>query len=673
MALSALRTPSVRAWLLAIAGTAGLVGLAVAGVWTGRHAAAIERLSGGAGDTVFFDAEGDPWFNLDEQRRDVPFEQISTYFKDAVIAVEDHRYYLHPGVDPIALTRATLNNLRPGRGTQGGSTLTQQLARTLFLSNVRTYGRKAREAVLAGLLEVQLSKREILQLYMNRVYLGSGIYGVETMSQKLLGKSAAELTLGEAALVAGIIRAPAFYSPWEHPDAAHERSLVVLRRMREEGKITAGQEDEASHEAIRIRREPAVTNAEHGYAKEYLRREFRDIFGGDNPSGWKVETTFVHEVQNAAERAVHRGLRRLGGDGLQAALVAIDPQTGNLLAMVGGSDFQVTPFNRAVRARRQPGSAFKPFVYAAAIEQGLSPVSTLSGLQDLLVRAPEGFWSPRNASGSDQDTLTLRDALVESNNAAAVLLQQQIGSAPVLRLASELGVDNQPNVPSLTLGSGLVTPLDLTAAYAAFPALGERVRPRGLVSIENAAGERVHMVHVEKTRVLSPETAFQMVTILQDVVARGTGASARQLGVRGDEGGKTGTTTDAVDAWFVGFNSAVVAGVWVGFDEPRSIGANGSGAQAALPIWAEFMRLTARRLPSTPIAPVAGLQPVTLCSLSHQRAGDDCPGYTEYFKDGDEIPAELCALHQHSDAPPTQRTISTLFGAIGRSLQRVFR
>ena len=585
-----------------------LAGLVVAGAWTGRHAAAIERLSGGTGDTVFFDAEGEAWFSLDERHRDVPFEQISTYFKDAVIAVEDHRYYLHPGVDPIALTRATLNNLRPGRGTQGGSTLTQQLARTLFLSNSRTYGRKAREAVLAALLEVQLSKREILQLYMNRVYLGSGIYGIETMSRKMLGKPAAELTLGEAALIAGIIRTPARYSPWRHLEAAHERSLIVLRRMREEGKITAEQEDEAGRESIRIRRTPAVAEVEHGYAKEYLRQQFRGIFGDDDPSGWKVETTFVQEVQEAAERAVQRGLRRLGGDGLQAALVAIDPKTGNLLALVGGSDFQLTPFNRAVRARRQPGSAFKPFVYAAAIDQGLSPMSTLSGLRDLLVRAPEGFWSPRNAGGKNEDSISLRDALVESNNAAAVLLQQQIGTASVLRLASDLGVGDQPDVPSLALGSGLVTPLDLTAAYAVFPALGERVRPRGLVSIENAAGKRVHMTHIEKSRVLSLETAFQMVTILQDVVAHGTGAAARTLGVRGDVGGKTGTTTDAVDAWFVGFNSAVVAGVWVGFDEPRSIGDSGSGAQAALPIWAEFMRLTERRLPSTPMTPPASLR-----------------------------------------------------------------
>jgi 1A family penicillin-binding protein len=631
--------------------------LVVASVWAGQHALAIERLSGGSGDTVFLDAAGNAWFNLDEQRRDVPFNEISTYFKDAIIAVEDHRYFQHPGVDPIALTRATLNNLRPGQGTQGGSTLTQQLARTLFLSNSRTYGRKAREAVLAGLLELQLSKREILQLYMNRVYLGPGIYGIETMSQALLGKPAAQLTLGEAALLAGVIRAPARYSPWRHPEAARERRLVVLRRMREEGKITAAQEAEAGMEPLRIAPRPAIASVEHGYAKAYLRQQFRSMFGDDNPSGWTVETTLVPEIQDAATRAVARGLQRLGEDDLQAALVAIDPQTGNVLALVGGSDFQRTPFNRALWARRQPGSAFKPFVFAAAIDRGLSPVSSISGLRNLLVSTPDGVWSPRSAGAHGEDTLTLRDALVESNNAAAVLLQRQIGSAPVLRLAADLGVDHQPDVPSLALGSGLVTPIDLTAAYAVFPALGERVRPRGLVSIRNAAGNRVGMVHIDKSRVMSSEAAFQMVTILQDVIARGTGAPARELGVRGDVGGKTGTTTDAVDAWFVGFNSAVVAGVWVGYDTPRSIDSRASGANTALPIWTEFMRLTAERLPAESVTPPTGLEAVTLCRLSHQRAGDDCPGYTEHFKQGDERPTEYCPIHPrqtaHEDSAPS--------------------
>src|SRR5687767_13854200 len=363
MRLSTLRVLSLPQWAKVLLGTVAVVLLIIASVWTARHAWAIYRLNRGVGDTVFLDASGKVWFRLDEQRRDVPFDQISTYLKDAVIAIEDHRFYNHPGVDPIGLGRAVLYNIRSER-TQGASTITQQLARTLFLSNSQTYGRKVKEAALAVLLEIFLSKREILQLYLNRVFLSGGVYGVETMSQKLLRKPASQLTLAEAALIAGIIRAPSLYSPWNNFAGARQRSYVVLRRMREEKKITEEQERVARSARIRVQPQPAVSSARHGYAKEYLRQQFRNIYGGDNPPDWKVQTTFVPEIQDAAEAAVKDGLRRLGGGAtLQAALVALDPKTGNLLAMVGGSGFAVTSFNRAVRSRRQPGSAFKPFVY----------------------------------------------------------------------------------------------------------------------------------------------------------------------------------------------------------------------------------------------------------------------------------------------------------------------
>src|SRR6266581_861538 len=502
-------------------------------LWTGRHAAAIYRLNRGVGGTMFYDAAGHEWFPLDEQRRDVPFEQISTYFKDAVISIEDHRYYSHFGIDPIAVTRAAVFNLRSSEGTQGGSTITQQLARTLYLSNARTFARKAQEAALAVMLEIFLSKKEILELYFDRVYLSGGVYGVESMSEKLFGKPASKLTLGEAALIAGIIRAPAAYSPWTHFDAARRRSFVVLQRMREEKKITPEQEQMARAEQIRIEPLSSVSNARQGYAKEFLRQQFRDIYGGDNPPDWKVHTSFVPELQDAAERAVH--------------------------------------------SRRQPGSAFKPFVYSVALEGGMSPVSTISGLRQVSIAAPEGVWIPRDERASEQDTLSLREALLESSNAAAVLLQQHVGSKPVLRLASDLGVTNQPDVPSLALGSGLVTPLDLTAAYAVFPTLGYRVRPRGLIEVENADGDLVHRTNIESEQVLSPQVSFQMLTMLEDVIDRGTGAAARRLGVHGAVGGKTGTTNDYRDAWFVGFNSAVVVGVWVGYDQPGRIREGGTG------------------------------------------------------------------------------------------------
>jgi 1A family penicillin-binding protein len=662
----------VRLWLVRGAAAIAIVVVSVSGFWTARHAWAIYKLNRGVGDTVFYDADDRPWFRLDEQRQDVPFDRIATYFKDAVIAVEDHRYYLHPGIDPIGLGRAVVHNVR-GEERQGGSTITQQLARTLFLSNTRTYGRKAKEAVLSLMMEIALSKREILQLYMNRIYLGSGIYGVEAMSRRAFGKPASDLTLGEAALLAGVIRAPASYSPWNRLEHARARSFIVLRRMREEGKITAAQEQAARREKLRVRPASSSSNTRHRYAKDFLRQQFRDLVGDDNPPDWKVHTTFVPEIQDAAEIAVRSGLRRLGVPGLQAALVAVDPRTGDLLALVGGSDYQTTPFNRATRSRRQPGSAFKPFVYAAALGRGLSPVSTLSGLQRVAVQAPEGVWIPRDDRAKTHDTMSLREALLESSNAAAVLLQQRVGSGPVIQLARDLGIPNQPDVPSLALGSGLVTPLELTAAYAVFPGMGYRVRPRGLVSVEDAHGNEVERVHIEREQVLSAQVAFQMISMLQDVARRGTAAGLQRQGLPMDVGGKTGTTNDSRDAWFVGFSSSVVAGVWIGFDDPQTIRRDASGSRIALPIWADFMRRTARRLPAEPFARPAGLRAEAMCSVSYHRALDGCPGYVEYFKEGDEVPAQLCELHPGSLKQRAERALRGLLGAIGDEIRGIFR
>ena len=673
MRFSDLRALSRRDWIITTVGSVVIIALTVTIVWTVRHGWAVYQLNRGVGDTVFYDAAGRPWFRLDDQRRDVPLDRISPYFKDAVISIEDHRFYLHPGIDPIALARATFYNLRSAEGQQGGSTITQQLARTLFLSNTRTYGRKVKEAALAVMLEIFLSKREILELYLNRVYLSGGIYGVETMSQKMLRKHASELSLAEAALIAGIIRAPASYSPWSHPDAALRRRSLVLQRMREEEKITPAQEQIARAERIHVQPPPRVTSARHGYAREFLRQQFRNMYGGDNPPDWQVHTTFLPEIQDAAEAAVRGGLARLGTADLQAALVAMDPRTGNLLAMVGGADFGSTTYNRAVRSRRQPGSAFKPFVYAAALEGGLSPVSTVSGLQQIAIQAPSGVWIPRDERAAEKDEMTLRAALLESNNAAAVLLQQRVGSAPVLRLARDLGVRDQPDVPSLALGSGLVSPLDLTAAYAVFPSLGYRVRPRGMLSVQNASGDTLHRVHIEREQILSPDVSFQMVSMLQDVVNRGTGRGARQYGVRGPVGGKTGSTNDYHDAWFVGFSSSVVAGVWVGFDQPARIREGGSGARVALPIWADFMRRVARPLPAEPIEPPPDLQSEELCLISYQRPVDGCPTYIEHFKAGDDIPTRLCPIHTGSFKQRAQRAIQGFLGALGEGLKGIFK
>lgn len=645
---------------------------AIASVWLGKQTYAVYKLTRGVGDTWFYAADGRRWFRLDEQRQDVPISAISPHLQHAFVAVEDHRFFRHPGVDPIALGRAVWRNVREPGTVQGGSTLTQQLARTLFLSNRKTYVRKVREAVLSLLIEAQLTKEQILELYLNRIFLGAGIYGVEAMSQRVFDKPATSLSIAESAFIAGLARAPAALSPWSNFDKARERSLIVLSRMREGGFITEAQEREARRAPLRVRPYRSPNDTRDGYAKDYLRQRFRDTFGGDHPPDWRVNTSFVPELQRAAETAIEGGLRRYGLPELQAALVAIDPATGGVLALVGGRDFQRFPFNRASRSRRQPGSAFKPLLFAAALERGFSPVSVLGGLEQIAPQGPDE-WAPQNASGSTPDELTLRAALIESNNRAATVLQQRVGSRPVLRLAADAGLQDLPDVPSLSLGTGLVTPLDLTAAFAMFPNGGFAVLPRGILQVLDADGGTALSNPLARERIVSPQVAYQMVSMLSDVVDRGTAARAKRLGVTFRAGGKTGTTDDFKDAWFVGFSSSVVAGVWVGFDQPRAIAPEAYGSRYALPIWADFMRRTSRARRPEAFDRPAGLQEETLCQLSYLQPVDGCPIYTEFLKEGDEIPRGLCPLHRGSIRQRVARTVDGWVREAGRRIKGIFR
>jgi 1A family penicillin-binding protein len=664
-------TPRLRDRIAGVVFATLVVVTAVTVTWMMRQAYAVFRLTRGVGDTMFLDANGKPWFRLDEHRRDVPLDQIPEHLSNAFVAIEDHRFFSHPGVDPIGLARAIARNVASPGTREGGSTLTQQLARTLFLSNKRTYGRKVREAMLALMIDAQLSKQQILELYLNRIYLSAGVYGVETMAQHLFGRPAAKLNLAECALIAGLARAPSTLSPWSNLDGALERSHTVLARMRQEGFITEAQEREARRTSIRIRPYPGAVSSRAGYAKEFLRQQFRDRFGGDHPPDWTVHTTFVPELQEIAERVVADGLRRHGQPGLQAALVAIDPETGGVLALVGGRDFRTSQFNRATRSRRQPGSAFKPFVFAAALERGFSPVSVLDGLENIRPLGPDE-WAPRNASGEVADALTLRAALIESNNRAASALQQRVGSRAVLRLAGDVGLEDLPDVPSLALGTGLVTPLNLTTAFAVFPNGGMSVAARGIAQVIDADGAIAFDNPVRTVRVLSPESAYQMTSMLADVVDRGTASAARKWGVSFPVGGKTGTTDDFKDAWFVGFSSSLVVGVWVGFDQPAQIGREAYGSRYALPIWSEFMRRSARvRKPEAFDVP-AGLHEEQLCHVSYLRPVEGCPVYTEYFKAEDHVPGRLCPLHEGSIKQKVRRAVEGFMAGIGRRIKGWF-
>jgi 1A family penicillin-binding protein len=646
--------------------------VAVSFTWTVRQAWAVHKLRRGVGDTWFLAADGSRWFRMDEHRFDVPLSDIPPDLQHAFIAIEDHRFYRHQGVDPIALGRAIVRDLRSSQAVEGGSTLTQQLARTLFLSNKKSYGRKIREMGIALLIDSELSKSQILELYLNRIYLSAGVYGVETMSRHLFGRPAKSLNLAECALIAGLARAPSTLSPWTNLDGALSRSHVVLARMREEGFINEAQERAARATRIRINAYPNAVEARSGYAKEFLRQQFRDEFGGDHPPDWEVRTSFIPEMQEAAERAVEDGLRRFNAPDLQAALVVLDPRTGDILAMVGGRDFRQSQFNRAVRSRRQPGSAFKPLLYAAALEHGYSPVSVLDGLASIQPQGPEE-WTPRNALGEVPDALTLRAALLESNNRAATLLQQKVGSRPVLRLASSAGLRDLPDVPSLSLGTGEVTPLDLTAAFAMFPNGGFAVHPRGMIRVIDADGGTAYDDPPNTERVISPQSAFQMVSMLQDVINRGTASAARSAGIRFPSGGKTGTTNDFKDAWFVGFSSSIVAGVWVGYDQPRTIGREAYGSRYALPIWVDFMRRAAQRRPPTEFEQPSGLREVELCDVSYLKPVEGCPTYIEYFKEDDDVPSRLCPIHRGTVKQRVRRTIEGFFSGLGKKLKGIFK
>ncbi len=671
MSFRSIRSWRLLHWVVASLLVAAAIAGGVAVVWLTRYAVAIRALEqGGVGDTTFTWSDGAAWFRMDEQRQDVPLSEIAPHLRNAVVAVEDHRFRRHFGIDPLGVARAAWTNVSSD-DRQGASTITQQLARTLFLSNQRTWSRKAREAALAMLLEQQLSKDQILELYLNRVYLSSGVYGVEPLSRRLFGKPSRQLTLAEAALVAGLIRAPSALSPWTNLEGALARGRVVLQRMREEGYITEAQEREAARVRPRVRPYSVAMDGRAGYAKDYVRQLFRDEFGGDRPPDWRVRTTFVRGVQAAAEQAVASASRRLGRKGPQVALVALDPRTGDVVAMVGGRDFLDSPFNRAVRARRQPGSTFKPFVAAAALADGWSPVSPpISGLQSVSIpdAATGQEWSPRNVSDEGADQMTLRHALVTSNNRAVAALQQRVGTRKVRRMAGAAGLGEQPDVPSLGLGTGLVSPLELARGFATFASGGFRLDPRGIVTVVDGDGDTVLEVLPRRQPAIDPTVAFQVTSMMVDVVERGTGELVRSYGVRFPVAAKTGTTNAFKDAWFAGYSSSLVAVVWVGHDQPAPMGRDWYGAKVAGPIWADFMRRAAATYRPAAFEPPPGVRAERLCRVSYLRPVDGCPTYVEYLKTGDATPARLCPMHEGSFGQEARKAAEGLLGWLARRI-----
>jgi len=535
-----------------------------------------------------------------ERRDPVGLDDMPDDLKKALITTEDRKFYSHGGVDIKGIARAIVKDIRAGDFVEGASTITQQLTKTLFLTHKKTLTRKIKEAILAFQLERRYTKDEILALYLNQVYFGSGAYGVESAARLFFGKPVRDLNLPECALVAGMPKAPSRYSPLVNLDLATRRRDIVLKQMLATGLITRQQYRAAVDTPVIVARQTQAHRTAP-YFVDYIKPLLEDAVGESRlyKGGLTVFTTLDSKLQQAAQKAGHVGIERLiarmtrnrvQDPDPQVALVALDVESGGILAMVGGRDFSRSPFNRATSAYRQPGSAFKPLVYAKALEQGYT--------QDkLILDAPVAYqrgnsikqWQPQNYSKDFKGEITLRTALALSKNIPAVRLIEALGPAAVVEFARRLGIRAplRSNL-SLALGTSEVTLLELTAAYAVFPNAGNHIKPYGVTAITDSSGHDLWKVTRQTTVAMQRADAAVVTDMLRGVVLEGTGRKARVLGR--SVAGKTGTTNDYRDALFIGFSPTLTAGVWVGRDRGDSLGRGETGARAALPIWIDFFQ-----------------------------------------------------------------------------------
>jgi penicillin-binding protein 1A len=626
--------------------------------------------------TTLLDAKNQHAFTIfREQRIDVPLSRISKQLIQAILAIEDQRFYEHSGVDVVRVVGAAMNNVLEGRFAQGGSTLTQQLARQSFLTPDKTLRRKITEIFVAARLERQFTKDEILGLYLNKVYFGDGLYGVEAASLGYFGKHASEVSVAEAALLAGLVKAPSSYAPTVSVDRAKARRNVVLQAMRDENVIDRATYDTAVREPVKLDDALRRGEAYGQYFKEEVRRFLVQKFGWERvyQGGLKVYTTVNLDMQKAAEAEVTRALAEIekrqgakkteGADSLQAALVALDPHSGEVRAMVGGRSFEQSSFNRATQAKRQPGSAFKPFVYAAALEKGFSPATLIENLDEPIMTL-QGAWVPEDEH-LDSPSITMRMALRTSSNRAAVQMLDEVGIPVAVQYAERMGVGSVPSVPSLALGSGEVTLLSMTTAFSTFANDGLVPTPILVRRVEGNNGEVLYLNEDVQQRAISEITAFQMSEMLADVVNSGTAWPARREGFTRPAAGKTGTTNDYHDAWFIGFTPHLTTGVWVGYDQPRTIIGRGYAAELAVPLWARFMKEATRDDKADWFTRPSGVTTARICRLSGKLATDACHddqrslAYYENFVAGTE-PTETCPIHNPVLAKPF-RALAALF------------
>jgi 1A family penicillin-binding protein len=586
--------------------------------------------------TLVYDRHGRPAFTyFVEQRIEVPLDGVSRHMIQAILAAEDKRFFSHHGVDPLRIAAAAWRNVKAGRIVQGASTITQQLARAAQLSPVRTYERKIREVLIAARLEERYSKNQILEEYLNTVYFGEGYYGVEAAARGYFGKSAADLGLEEAALLAALVRSPSSDAPSVSAPRATKRRNMVLALMRRQGFISREEQQIAQAAPIpsgsreKSRGVFAAAGGTGLYFQEEVRRQLFHQFGSDRVlrGGLRVYSTYDPEMQHAAEQAITSRIAeiaksRRAAEKLQGSLVAMSPETGEVYAIVGGRDFAESSFNRATQARRQAGSAFKPIIYAAALERGYAPGTLLRDL-DAPIEAAEGAWLPNG--DHELDEYTLRRALKVSSNRASAQLLQQLGLTTAVHYAERLGITSQlPMVPSLALGTGEVTLLELTAAYSAFATDGHVVTPRLITRVDDAAGTAIWHAEVRRRQAIRPTTAYLMSSMLSDVITGGTAARARAAGFTLPAGGKTGTTDDYADAWFIGYTPRLLTGVWFGLDTPAPIMREGFAGTVAVPAWARFMRAATKGARPEWYRMPADVEKVAICRISGMRAGPGC-------------------------------------------------
>ncbi|MCX8094074.1 MAG: PBP1A family penicillin-binding protein [Candidatus Goldbacteria bacterium] len=605
--------------------------------------------------TSIYDDKGELISQLyTEQRTLVKISDIPITLQNAIIAKEDPNFYKHSGFDIRGILRATINNLMHKKVVEGGSTITQQLARNLFLTREKTLSRKIKEIILSLQIEKYYTKQEILELYCNQIYFGHGAYGVEAAARTYFGKNVTELTLPECALLAALPQAPSQIDPYKNPEIALEKRNIVLDRMMIHGYINENEKTQAESTPI-ILSKFEVKNAP--YFVEYVRQQLEATYGNSiYKNGLKVYTTLNTRMQNIAQKLftlhinnLQKKIESLSGTKLdkklQGAMIAIDPNTGYIKVMIGGIDFSESEFNRAVQAKRQTGSAFKPIVYAAAIENGFR-------VSDVLLDSPVVFqnengttWKPENFTGKFSGTMIVLNALTHSINVATVKLANQVGLTNIKKYARRLGITSPlGNDYTVALGSSSLSLLELTDAFTAFANGGMLVEPLSIISVRDDSGRTLEQRSVKISEAISPTTAYIMTFMLENVINKGTAKIIRQMGFTGPCAGKTGTTNDHTDAWFIGYTPEIVVGIWIGFDEKEPMGRAMVGGYAAAPLWANFM-LNTYYSSNTEFSIPDNIIFKKICTKSGKLATKNCP-YTidAPFVNGTE-PTETCMLH----------------------------